>query len=652
MATFTQTNRQLAVTTPLGKDVLLLAAFNGREEMSRLFHYELDLLSENVAVAAKDIVGKNVTFTMYRSEGTLRYFNGFVSRFSACNLRFRGMRQYRAEVVPWLWFLTRTADCRILQKRSTPEIIAQLFMDLGFTDYELNLTASYVKRDYCVQYRETDFNFVSRLMEEEGIFYWFRHENDKHTLVLGDAKSAYKDCAEKEVEYSPGSLVPNHVTDWEHQYEFRPGKYAQTDYNFETPSTSLMTNEPTTVQLPGNNKYEVYDYPGLYLKTGEGKPITKSHMEEEETPHDVVRGTSGCRTFSPGFKFTLKKHDCASEQGKSFVLTSIEHSAREGSYATGDEKDSAYSNIFTCVPSTITFRPARTTQKPTVKGTQTAVVVGPRGEEIYIDKYGRIKVQFHWDREGKKDENSSCWVRVAQSWAGKGWGIVFHPRIGQEVIVDFLEGDPDRPIVVGSVYNAEQMPPYELPAHQTRGAVKSRSSKNGGTENFNEIRFEDKKGSEQVFIDAERDMDLRVANDSREFVGKDRHLIVWSNQLEAVDGDKQAHVKGSHLEKIDKDLSHQVGGKRSEKVGTVYAIESGQEIHLKAGTKLIIEAGTLISLVCGSSFINIGPGGIAIKGTPVLINSGGAAGSGSGSSPQAPKAPDLADDGSKGGKLN
>jgi type VI secretion system secreted protein VgrG len=312
---------------------------------------------------------------------------------------------------------------------------------------------------------------------------------------------------------------------------------------------------------------------------------------------------------------------------------------------------SEYNNTFTCIPDKSLFRPERVTPRPVMQGPQTAVVVGPSGEEIYVDKYGRVKLQFFWDREGKKDENSSCWTRVAETWAGKNWGVIFNPRVGQEVVVDFLDGDPDRPLVTGRVYNADQMPPYELAMNQTRSTVKSRSV-GGGADNFNELRFEDKKGSEQVFLHAEKDMDLRVKNDAREFVGKDRHLVVTGNRVESVEKDLHLHVNGEVRAKVSNDLSLSVGGKRQDKVGGNYALDGVKEIHLKAGTSLVLEAGGEITLKSGSNFIHIGKMGIAINGEKVMINSGGDAGSGSGSSPEAPKKPDVADDGTKGGKLN
>jgi type VI secretion system secreted protein VgrG len=652
MGNYQQANRLLSLSSPLGPDVLLLTAFTGREEMSRPFSYQLDLLSEKDDIAAADLIGKEVAWTVQSGGGSPRVFHGVVNQFRAGGRTIQKLRSYRVEVVPWLWFLTQTCDCRIFQNRSVQDILQQVFTEMGFSNYEFSLRSPLAKLDYCVQYRESDFHFISRLLESSGIFYYFRHESDKHTLVLSDQRAAYKDCAENEIDCMPGVSSARQITCWEHQYSFRPGKWSQSDYNFETPATNLLTGTSTVVNLPGNDKYEKYDFPGRYLKKPDGDSATKLRMEEEETTYDVVTGAGTCPSLTPGGKFTLRWHESPSERGKSYVLTGVCHAAEDQSYTAGSGGEQLYSNTFTCVPDSVTFRPARVTPRPVVRGPQTAVVVGKEGEEVYVDKYGRVKVHFFWDRQGKKDENSSCWVRVAESCAGKSWGTLFLPRVGQEVVVDFLDGDPDRPIVTGRVYNAEQPPPYELPKHQTRSTVKTRSSKEGAATNFNELRFEDRKGSEQVFLHAERDMDRRVKIDSREFVGRDSHLVVKGNRMEAVEKDYQTQVKGERREKIDKDLSQQVGGKRQDKVGGNYALDAGQEIHLKAGASLVLEAGAELTLKAGSNFIHIGPEGVAITGQIVLINSGGSAGSGSGCSPRSPTEPDVADDGTKGGKLN
>jgi type VI secretion system secreted protein VgrG len=607
MATYTQANRVLTATTPLGKDVLLLTAFTGQEELSRLFVYQLDFLSEKHDLDAKDIVGKPVSWTVQPINGTPRHFSGIVSRFAAGGSGSRGLRAYRAEVVPWLWLLTRAADCRIFQKKTVPQVIQQVFKDLGFSDFKTDLKGSYPQSDYCVQYRETHFQFVSRLMEEEGIFYFFQHEAGKHTLILADHKGAYKDCPEKEVEYSNSGVTPRKIHSWEHLYEFRTGKWAQTDYNFETPSTSLLTNSKTVLKVPGIDKFEVFDYPGRYDKKADGDPLTKVRMEEMEAGFDTVRGAGTCSTFTPGGKFTLAGHDFVAEK-KGYVITSISHSGRDDSYITGPGSKQTYDNSFTCIPDAVVYRPERRTPRPVVHGPQTAVVVGPKGEEIYTDKYGRVKVHFFWDRQGTKDENSSCWVRVAENWAGKNFGMVFNPRIGQEVVVDFLEGDPDRPIITGRVYNAEQMPPYNLPANQTLSGFKSRTSKGGGEDNFNELWFEDKKGEEEIFIRAERDLTHVTKNDQWDRVLNNRDVKIGNHETLNIEkghrkvticaGDEELYVeKGKRLTKI----------------------ETGNDTTKLDLGKSETEAMQSIELKVGQNSIKIDQTGVTIKGLMITI---------------------------------
>jgi type VI secretion system secreted protein VgrG len=671
---YTQDKKLIAIDTPLGKDVLLLQSLGGHESISRLFSFSAELLSENSAISFDQIVGQRVSISITQVGGDKRYINGFVSRFSQSGADAR-FTHYHAEVVPWLWFLTRSAACRIFQNMTVPDILTKVFTDLGFNDTKKSLQGTYGQWDYCVQYRETAFNFVSRLMEQEGIYYFFEHEKDKHTLVLADRPNANKPCPvqpKARLDFTQGGFLQEDVIhDWQMEQELRTGNYSLKDYNFETPSTDLGVKEPSIVNVDGNNKYEIYDYPGEYTTKADGETNAKTRMQEEETTNLLATGSSNCRGFVAGFRFDLEGHS-RKDMNKSYLLTEVHHSASVGeSYhdeSSGSEEQ--YSNHFACIPQSIPFRPARLTPKPAVQGPQTAVVAGKSGEEIWVDKYGRVKVQFHWDREGKKDENSSCWVRVSQPWAGKNWGAVWIPRIGQEVIIDFLEGDPDQPIITGRVYNAEQMPPYDLPDNQTRSTFKSRSSKGGGSANYNEIRFEDKKGSEQIFINAEYDMDHRVEHDSREFVGNDRHLSITGDQNEKVSGDRNEQVTGDHNEKIGGDLSRNVTGDSNEKIGGSSSInisqslnektgmnfehEAGQEIYLKAGMNVVIESGLQLTIKAGGNFVNIGPAGVAISGTLVMINSGGAAGSGSGANtqdPKDPKDPDIADDGSKGTKL-
>ena len=692
MPAYSQDTRRIVIDTPLGDDVLLLSSFVGHEEMSRLFNFEVELLSEKESISPNSIVGKNVTMSVMFADGSWRHFNGHVNRFAYCGRGDR-LSMYRAEVVPWLWFLTRTSDCRIFQNKTVPDIIKQIFDDLGYKDYKVDVKGDHPKWDYCVQYRETDFNFVSRLMEQEGMFYFFKHEKGKHTLTIADHKGVYLDGQDADVEMHGRISAPelfDHIYTWEHHHEYRSGKWAHTDYNFETPSTSLMANTNSVVSLDSNSKFEFYDYPGEYEKKAEGDAEVKWRMEEEEAAHERVQGESHCRSFSPGVKFKVKKHFCKSEVGKTYVLTQVRHIARAGNtyVTTTNSTTDAYRNNFMAIPDSVSYRPPRLTPKPMVHGTQTAVVVGPKGEEIYTDKYGRIKVQFHWDREGKKDEKSSCWIRCSQISAGKQWGVMSIPRIGQEVVVSYLEGDPDRPLVTGVVYNAEQMPAYTLPDEKTKSWIKTNTSMGG--DGYNEIRFEDKKDKEQIFIHAEKNMDIRVKNDCMERVVNNRHEVVgWEkdgkkggdqhelyyqdvhinikrNKIEHIEGCYELKigkgeakdggnsdlyiekdrtecigknyglsVKEDYMVKVDGGVHFTIGGDHHEKTGKLYAVEAGQEIHLKAGTKIIIEA-PQVSIKGAGGFVDVGAAGVTIQGTMVKINSGGAAGSGSGASPKAP----------------
>jgi type VI secretion system secreted protein VgrG len=624
MATYTQENRLLSVNTPLGKDVLLLTGFSGREAMSRLFSYQLEMFSEDEGILPKDLVGKPVAWAVQKAPGGPRYFHGIVSRFVAGHRILRKLRTYRAQVVPWLWFLTRTANCRIFQNKTAPEIIQAVFKGLGFSDLALWLREKYPKREYCVQYQETAFRFVSRLLEQEGIFYYFRHDKDKHTLVLVDRNSACPDCPEASVPYTAGTLTANHVLTWERRFEFRSGSWAQTDYNFETPSTNLLSASKTGLPVKDMEKYEVFNYPGRYQVKADGDAQTRVRMEEEEAGYEVAAGTSKCPTFMVGGKFTLATHEIEAEAGKGYLLTSVQHTATDPSYF-GTGREPAYDNQFTCIPAAVPFRTERLTRRPVVRGPQTAVVVGPSGEEIYTDKYGRVKVQFFWDREGKKDENSSCWVRVAEAWAGKNWGAVFNPRVGQEVVVEFLEGDPDRPLITGRVYNADQTPPYPLPANQTQSGVKSRSSKKGGADNFNELRFEDKKDSEDIYFHAEKDFHRVVEHDDDLKVGHDQTTEVKNNRTETVkEGDEKVTVeKGQRTVVVQKDDTHQV--KQGDRKVT---IEMGNDtLQIKTGnqtTKIDLgksstEAMRAIELKVGQSSIKIDQMGVTIKGMVVKI---------------------------------
>jgi type VI secretion system secreted protein VgrG len=616
----TQATREISIDTPLGEDVLLLRSLRGHEEMSRLFTFDLDLVSEEPSIKYDDIVGKAVTIKLNLADGSQRYWNGFVSRFVQAE-RDENVSAYRAMVVPWLWFLDQTTDCRIFQNKAAPDIIKQIFGEYGFNDFSFKLYGSFVNRDYCVQYRESDFNFVSRLMEEEGIFYFFQHENGKHTLVLGNDPSAHEDCPEQPTARyegtSGGWQDDDVILTWLQEQELRPGVYTATDYNFETPSMNLQSS------VSGKEKWEVYDFPGEYTKRADGDQLVRVRLQEQQMPQSVARGTSDCRAFGVGYKFKLTEH-YRDDLNQEYVLTALNHSARHNVGFTSGASDSSepvYENSFECVPATTPIRPMRRTPVPVVQGCQTGVVVGPSGEEIFTDKYGRVKVQFHWDREGKKNENSSCWMRVSYPWAGKGWGGIQIPRIGQEVIVDFIEGDPDRPIITGRTYNAGQMPPWDLPGKKNISGYKSNSTKGGG--GYNEISFDDTKGTELIQIHAQYDQQkkiehdervnvgndrtegvghneaIKIGNDKTELVVQDRSLNVGRDKSEIINRDKKIRVVNDHEESVGGSMTIGVASSLTEVVAINYAETVGAAMELSVGGLLAVTVGAAMTETVG-----------------------------------------------------
>lgn len=655
----TQQNRPIRIATPLGEDVLLFYQMDGTEKLDELFEYELELFSENGSIEADTLLGENVTVGLSLPEGKWRYFNGYVARFGQQEAQY-GFAVYHLVLRPWLWFLTRASNCRIFQQKTVPDIIKQVFRDQNFSDFQEKLSGQYATREYCVQYRETDFDFVSRLMEEEGIYYYFTHENGKHQLVLADSLSAhdkfpgYETIPYHSEQGRTDKSRSDHIHEWTYGREIQTGTHVLTDYDFTKPKANLQVK--SMIKMPhAHSNYERFDYPGRYAEIDTGENLVRSRMEECRGHFEGFDGQCNARGLAAGNLFKMAEHRRL-DFNRDYLVTFARYRLKLDSYIASADAVSE-SELFQCtfqaIDSSQTYRPSRKTPKSLVQGPQTAVVTGPSGEEIHTDKYGRVKVQFHWDRYGEMNENSSCWVRVSQPWAGKNWGMMALPRIGQEVVVDFLEGDPDRPLITGSVYNNSQMPPYALPANAHLSTLKSYSTKGGG--GFNELRFNDKKGEEQIFIHAEKNHELRVKNDALEWIGNECHLIVkkdlleqvdnechltvTKDLLEQVDGDRHSTVTGDHNEEVKGTASLKTGMDLQRKVGMKYAVDAGMEIHQKAGMNVVIEAGMSVTLKAGGGFIVVGPAGVTISGTPVLINSGGSAGAGSGASPTAPKAP-------------
>jgi type VI secretion system secreted protein VgrG len=623
---YTQTGYLFTVTTPLGADMLLLESFEGEEGISGLFHFRLEMDSEHGDLDFSAVVGKSVTITGTDKDGNKRYLNGIAARMVQAGLA------YHVDLRPTLWQLTLGSDNRIFQSKSVPDIVKQVLQEQGITDVKDQLTGTHDPRDYCVQYRETYFDFISRLMEEEGIFYFFQHDDGKHTMVLADDASAFQPCPN----LASVAFKPDSERAWEEQdlviglsleENVVTGKYQADDFNFETPATQLKSN--TTGQ---GSTMQIYEYPGLYQTKDQGDGYGKKRLDGMEVPSRLVTGESNCRSFGSGYTFTLTGHP-RDDVNATYVLRQVSHS--------GGRR--VYRNSFLAFPSSVTFRPPRATAKPRIAGTQTAIVVGKSGEEIWTDQYGRIKVQFHWDQLGQNDENSSCWIRVAQSWAGKNWGAIFLPRIGQEVVVSFLEGDPDRPLVTGSVYNGQQPVPYTLPDEQTKSTVKSNSSKGGN--GFNEFRFEDKADSEEIYLHAQKDWTIDVLNDETKTITNNRTVTIKEkndgltvskgDRSIAVSQGKETHtvqstrdltVTGAETHTNKADFTQTVSGNYSLKVTGTLTIQSTGDLTIKTDGALTVQSGTSMTVKSGTDLTGTAGTGLSLSGGTTMEIKGSASG--------------------------
>ena len=622
---YTQANRPMRVETALGADTLLLAALSGTEAVSAPFAFRLELLSEDPAIVPDDVLRTPVVLTLRLPDESERTVHGLVRRFAQRG-RSEELTAYRAEIVPWLWFLSLSRECRIYQNLSVPEIVEQVFRAQGYADFEMRLVKSYPKREYCVQYRETHLDFVSRLLEDEGIFYFFEHSPDRHLLVLADSNGAATPCEGMPTARMAPQVATagdDVVTALHREHRARPGKVALRDYDFLQPSLNLEST------IAADEPEEVYDYPGLYSKPEEGERYARLRLEGQAARREVVSGEGTCRAFVSGCRFDLAEH-YREDANQAYLLLRVRHQASAGDWRSWNDSPLDYRNRFLAVPHAVPFRPRRSTRRPFVRGSQTALVVGPAGEEVWMDKHGRIKVQFYWDRQGRKDENSSCWVRVAQPWAGKGYGSIQIPRIGSEVVVEFLEGDPDRPLVTGCVYNAEQTPPFALPAAGIQMGMKSRSSPGGG--GANEITMTDTKGKEMMNLHAQYDMVTTVLNDRTSSIKNNDTLDVSVDRTETIGGKHTETIAGNTTITVSGgNYSHDVaGGTATIHVSgavaetfdsTLSTTVSGKISLDSTGAEIAVSAATKISLVVGASSLKMDAGGtIELSGVNITIN--------------------------------
>lgn len=687
MTTIEQNDRQAQIGISFGDSGasgMVLQHFSGTESLSRDYAYVATVISSDSNINGNTVVGQPVSIEYWSEDGRVRRFHGYVSRFEY-NEQVQEpaeMTSYTMEIVPWLWFLKHNRDFRIFQEMTTPEIINQVFQKYDVADHRMSLTENYPSREYCVQYGESDFDFLSRLMEEEGIFYYFDHSKTKHTLVISDSPMGYFELDESEVSYgATAGEQYKQLTRWKHVYEFRPGKVAQKDFNFMKPADALVTDKRGKVKFKRSESLEVYEYPGRYDDTGKGERLTNVRMEELESDHDHVLGSGAYLTFAPGGKFKIDQHSRRDEEGKSYTITEVytEFHSNVG-FDSGGQED--FRNEFRCIPAQTPFRPARVTRKPFVEGPQTAIVVTD-GQEIVVDDHARIKVQFHWDRYGQQDVNSSCWIRVSQTHAGNGWGVVDIPRKDEEVIVSFLDGDPDRPIITGRVYNGDNPVPFGL---KGAGDNKNNKTRRGNTtksyesDGYNEMTMDDTAGSEQIRIHGQNNMDTTVQNDQTLTVNNNRTKTIAVDETNSIGNNRKTDVGVNHVEKVgnnqsvdvgsDQDVSiganqkvtigkmkneavgmmsnEAVGMAKSTNVGGAYTVTVGalmntavayksfeevgfdkkvvvgSDYSLSAGDGIKIKAGTILELKCGASSITLEKSGqITIKGTAFNFEASG-----------------------------
>jgi type VI secretion system secreted protein VgrG len=618
------TTRHATVTTPLGDDKLNLVSMHGREELGQPFIYELTLASDDFNIQAKDLLCKSVTVHLETVDKKLRHFNGVVAHFAYAGAHGRNAA-YRMTLRPWLWLLSHSVQNAVHQDVNIPDLVRSLFRQYGFTDVEpTTLSGTYDKRKFIVQYRESVFNFVSRWLEHEGIYYYFKHEDGSHKLCLADdSTSGSKVPQYEELVYrapmQAGREQIDHFEDWRETANVIPDVYAVDGYNFEEPKLNLYESK----QVPEEDSSErrIFEAPTTHLKSDVAKRYAALHGEELRAGKVTFEGSGNVRGLYPGAIFKLAEHPRDSFNTE-YLVIGAEYTIHAGEFeSTQGGAELQIRSSYRAIDAKIPYRPARRTPRPTVSGPETAVVVGTDGAEIHTEEYERIRVQFFWDEEHEKNEDSSCWIRLAQPWAGSDFGFQFIPRVGQEVLVDFLNGDLDQPIIIGSVYNADNKPPYTLDKHKTQSGIRTRSSKGGGKDDYNELRFEDDKGHEEVYVQAQRDLNELVKNDHTTNVKGNQTNNVVKDHTEDVKGQQKLTVKGNRTAHVEGSQSTTIDGKSAVDgiSGSKLTITGDYEV---AVSKTIdIQAPVSIKLHCGASTLLIEPTKISViaGGQAVLV---------------------------------
>lgn len=580
---------------------LFLTMFTGIEAISRPFLFKLHIFSSKTDLKPTELIGKKVGFNI--NHGSIRYFHGIISKFYISSMENNKILEYIAEVVPWFWFFNCAVDNNVYQNCTVIEIIENIFKKNNCHNYSLKgLRSTYKKKLYSVQHNETTFNFISRLLEENGICYFFEHYKDKHVLVLSDNNSNFTTIDHSAI-YDSSNASFSCINKWAHAFNFKAGKITYNGYDFLHPQKELLCFYESDHNFSFEKKFEIYKFVGENEQDIDLKSMAKLDSELQDVSAESISGESTYFNFSSGKKFKINQTNMIKEN--TYILTQVQHKMFDPKFYPErhefDDKNKVYSNSFLCIPSFVTYRPARIAKKPRVHGLQTAIVVGPAEEDIYTDKFGRIKIRFYWDRDGKsRKENSSCWVRYMQTWTGKHWGTLFIPRIGQEVIVSFIDGDPEQPIVVGGLYNFDQMPPFDLPKQKTQSGFKTHSSKNDDMSKGNEFRFEDQDGHEEIYLHAQKDLNVFVEHDKLVEINNNHTVKVKNNKTNTIEegNDTTTLEKGDSILKVN---------------------QGNQETKILSGKKTV-EALQSIEFKVGSNSITIDQAGIHLKGIQLNID--------------------------------
>ncbi|ACM37330.1 MULTISPECIES: type VI secretion system Vgr family protein [Rhizobium/Agrobacterium group] len=553
-ADFIQASRVLKVSSPLGEDQLLPERMKVDEGVNRLFEITLHVRAKREAVKPEELIGKLVDISLEIRQGELgedglrRPFNGLVTDLEEGPPVTRGLRSYTLTIRPQMWLLSRRSDCRIWLDMTSIQVLETLFSEHGLPQPDIGfLQNKPPAQGYSVQWQESDLDYLLRRLEEDGIFYWFQHDKGIHRLRVTDHQIAWSKASasaegDDTVRIAQGSSDRNHITEWMRRFSYVPGQRVDADWNFETPNFIPRSQTPSLVELPGNAKRELYNYPARAADYLEMERVGKLRAQATQADHERVKGQSTVRVLEPGRRFNPYEEPHPEHKYEEHVITRITHWVVDRSYET-TENQPEYINEFGAIPSRIPLTPHRTTKRPRIEGAQVAIVAGPSGEEIHPDKYGRIKAWFPWDRRAKKDGSDTCWIRVSQSWAGGLWGSQVIPRIGMEVMIAYIDGDPDRPLVTGVVPNTNNPVPYDLPANKTRSVFKTKTHKGFGS---NEIRLEDENGREEFYIHAQRDKNIVIENDFTKIIKKDSATKVERDSSDIVTNNKSSYTGGNH----------------------------------------------------------------------------------------------------------